>query len=71
MERQKLIEIQEKEIIRNEKELEATVKRPAEAEAHKTEVLAEGRRIQKVMNDAVGVSRLLLAFLLFLLLRRS
>ena len=44
MERRKQIEVEEKEIMRKEKELIATVKRPAEAEAYKMEMLAEGQR---------------------------
>lgn len=44
VERKKLIEIEEKEIMRKEMELIATVKRPAEAQAFKMEQLAEGQR---------------------------
>ena len=44
VERKKLIDIEEKEILRKEKELIATVKRPAEAQAYKLETLAEGQR---------------------------
>ena len=44
VERRKQIEVQEKEILRKEKELMATVKRPAEAEAYKVQLLAEGHR---------------------------
>ena len=44
VERRKQIEVEEKEIMRKEKELIATVKRPAEAEAYKMEMLAEGQR---------------------------
>ena len=45
VERKKLIDIEEKEILRKEKELIATVKRPAEASAYKLETLAEGHRL--------------------------
>lgn len=38
VERRKQIEVEEKEIMRKEKELMATVKRPAEAESFKMEV---------------------------------
>lgn len=48
VERKKLIDIEEKEILRKEKELIATVKRPAEAQAYKLETLAEGQRTQTV-----------------------
>jgi len=44
VERRKQIEIEEQEILRMEKELEASVKRPAEAARYKTEQLAEGQR---------------------------
>ena len=44
VERRKLIEVEEKEIMRKEKELIATVKRPAEAEAFRMEAIAEGSR---------------------------
>ena len=38
------IEVEEKEITRKDKELTATIKRPAEAEAYRMEQLAEGSR---------------------------
>lgn len=44
VERRKQIEVQEKEIMRKERELIAKVKRPAEAESFKVETLAQGRR---------------------------
>ena len=44
VERRKLIDVEEKEILRKEKELIATVKRPAEAHAYKMELIAEGSR---------------------------
>jgi hypothetical protein len=40
-----LIDIEEKEILRKEKELISTVKRPAEAQAYKVETIAEGQRL--------------------------
>ncbi|XP_069135547.1 flotillin-2-like [Argopecten irradians] len=48
VERKKLIDVEEKEILRKEKELMATVKRPTEATAYKTEQVAEGKRTQTV-----------------------
>ncbi|XP_045173298.1 flotillin-2-like [Mercenaria mercenaria] len=48
VERKKLIDIEEKEILRKEKELMSTVKRPAEAQAYKVETIAEGQRTQTV-----------------------
>ena len=44
VERRKLIDVEEQEILRKDKELIATVRRPAEAESFKVETLAQGRR---------------------------
>ena len=44
VERRKQIDIEEKEIMRKERELSSTVKLPAEAESYKVETLAEGQR---------------------------
>jgi len=46
VERRKQIEVEEKEIARKEKELIAIVRRPAEAEAYRMELIAEGSRYQ-------------------------
>ena len=46
VERQKQIEVQEQEITRRERELDATVRRPAEAERDRLETVAEGNRRQ-------------------------
>ncbi|XP_015928936.1 flotillin-2 [Parasteatoda tepidariorum] len=46
VERRKQISIQEKEILRKEKELSATVRLPAEAEAFRVEMIAQGKRTQ-------------------------
>merc|ERR1719447_1773658 len=46
--RRKQIEIEEQEIKRKEKELIATIKLPAEAEAYKTQTVAEGNRTKTV-----------------------
>ena len=46
IERQKQIQIQEQEIMRRERELDATVRRPAEAERARLELVAEGNRRQ-------------------------
>merc|ERR1719191_1052511 len=48
VERRKQIEIEEQEIMRKEKELTATVKLPAEAEAYKVQTVAEGNRTRVV-----------------------
>jgi flotillin len=48
VERRKLIEVEEKEILRKEKELISLVKRPAEAEAYRMEQVAEGTRTKTV-----------------------
>uniref|UniRef100_A0A667ZZ40 Flotillin n=1 Tax=Myripristis murdjan TaxID=586833 RepID=A0A667ZZ40_9TELE len=50
VQRKKQITIEEKEIDRTDKELIATVKRPAEAEAYKMQQLAEGQKIKKVLT---------------------
>merc|ERR1712115_468304 len=55
VERRKQIEIEEQEIKRKEKELFATVKLPAEAEAFKVQTVAEGER-SKVLATAKGGS---------------
>ncbi len=53
VERQKQIEIQQQEIVRRERELDATVRRPAEAERDQLELLAEGnRRRVRVESEA-------------------
>ncbi|XP_048836854.1 flotillin-2a-like [Brienomyrus brachyistius] len=49
VQRKKLISVEENEIARTEKELIATVKRPAEAEAYRMQQLAEGLKIKKVL----------------------
>lgn len=48
VERRKQIAVEEKEILRKEKELTATVKLPSEAEAYKVEAIAQGKRTQTV-----------------------
>uniref|UniRef100_A0A8C1M853 Flotillin n=1 Tax=Cyprinus carpio TaxID=7962 RepID=A0A8C1M853_CYPCA len=50
VQRKKLITIEEKEILRTDKELIATVRRPAEAEAYKMQQLAEAQKIKKVLT---------------------
>ncbi|KAI3353962.1 hypothetical protein L3Q82_018459, partial [Scortum barcoo] len=49
VQRKKEITIEEKEIDRTDKELIATVKRPAEAEAYKMQQLAEGHKMKTVL----------------------
>ena len=50
IERTQEIQVQEQEIIRKEKELEATVRKPAEAEKFKLEKLAEAHRNKIIME---------------------
>uniref|UniRef100_A0A674MPW0 Flotillin n=1 Tax=Takifugu rubripes TaxID=31033 RepID=A0A674MPW0_TAKRU len=50
VERAQQIMLQEQEIIRKEKELEAKIKKPAEAEKYKLEKLAEAERLQLIME---------------------
>lgn len=42
------IKVEEQEIIRSEKELTATTRLPADADAYETKVLAEGSRLVKL-----------------------
>lgn len=48
VERRKQIDVEEKEISRKEKELTATIRLPAEAEAYRLEMIAQGKRTQTV-----------------------
>ncbi|XP_061817923.1 flotillin-2a isoform X3 [Nerophis lumbriciformis] len=50
VQRKKQIKIEEKEIDRTDKELIATVKRPAEAEAYRMQQLAEGQKMKTVLT---------------------
>ena len=50
VERGKQIEIQEQEIARKEKELQARIKKPAEAEKYRLEKIAEAERIQEILK---------------------
>ncbi len=49
----KQIEVQAQEVARREKELEATVQKPAEAEQYKVRTLAEARKFQ-LLTEAAG-----------------
>ena len=44
VQRRKQIDVEAKEIERKDRELEATVRKPTEAEAYKVKTLAEGKR---------------------------
>ncbi|NDJ86909.1 MAG: flotillin family protein [Chloroflexi bacterium] len=46
VERSKMIQVQEQEALRKERELEATVRKPAEAEQYRIQTLAEARKYQ-------------------------
>jgi len=58
VERRKLIDIEEKEIVRREKELKGTVKLPAESEAYKVQTIAEGTRTQTVEAARADAERI-------------
>merc|ERR550519_3016803 len=58
VDRRKQIEVQEKEILRKERELVANVKRPAEAESFKVETLAQGRRTETVYVAQADAERI-------------
>jgi flotillin len=51
--KQKQIEVQQQEVQRREKELDATVRKPAEAERFKVQTLAEARQFQ-LQTEATG-----------------
>jgi flotillin len=57
-ERKRLIEIQEQEILRRAKELDARVKKPAEAEKYKMEIAAEAAR-QRLVLEAEAEAELI------------
>jgi len=58
IERRKMIEIEEKEINRREKELHSTVKSPAEAESFKVQTIAEANKTKKVMAAQAEAERI-------------
>ncbi|EPQ14330.1 Flotillin-2 [Myotis brandtii] len=49
VQRKKQIAVEAQEILRTEKELIATVRRPAEAEAHRMQQIAEGEKVKQVL----------------------
>uniref|UniRef100_A0A670KAM0 Flotillin n=1 Tax=Podarcis muralis TaxID=64176 RepID=A0A670KAM0_PODMU len=49
VQRRKQIDVEEQEVIRMDKELIATVKLPAEAEAHRMQEIAEGEKVKQVL----------------------
>lgn len=55
IEKQKQIELQQQEIMRRQRELEATVQRPADAERYKVETLATARKFQ-LETEAAGAA---------------
>src|ERR1051326_404796 len=55
IEKQKQIELQQQEILRRQKELEATVQRPADAERYRVETLANATKFQ-LEAEAVGAA---------------
>ena len=61
VERKKQIEVEEKEVARKDKELVATVKRPAEAESYRVETIAQGKRCSYYLFKCI-----LFCFLIFL-----
>jgi len=51
IERAQQIQIQDQEIIRRERELEATVKKPAEAEKYRLEKIADANRFVTLLRE--------------------
>merc|ERR1719427_440112 len=58
IERRKLIEVEDREIERREKELQAVVKSPAEAESYKLQTLAEAAKTKKVFAAQADAERI-------------
>lgn len=50
IERSQQIQVQDQEIVRRERELDATIKKPAEAEKFRLEKLAEANRFGEIFN---------------------
>src|SRR5579859_1105667 len=55
IEKQKQIELQQQEILRKQRELEATVQKPADAERYKVETLANAKKFQ-LETEAAGAA---------------
>ena len=55
VEKQKQIELQQQEILRRQRELEATVQKPADAERYKVETLANAKKFQ-LETEAAGAA---------------
>ena len=55
VEKQKNIELQQQEILRRQRELEATVQRPADAERYRVETLANAKKFQ-LETEAAGAA---------------
>ena len=55
VEKQKQIELQQQEILRRQRELEATIQKPADAERYKVETLANARKFQ-LETEAAGAA---------------
>ncbi len=53
VEKQKRIEVQQQEVLRREKELDATVRKPAEAKQYEIETLANAKKFQ-TLTEAAG-----------------
>src|SRR4051812_31160955 len=55
IEKQKQIELQQQEILRKQRELEATIQKPADAERYRVETLANARKFQ-LETEAAGAA---------------
>jgi len=58
IERRKLVEVEDKEIERRDRELQATVKSPAEAESYKVQALAEAAKTKKIFAAVAEAERI-------------
>ena len=53
VERAQQIQVQEQEIVRKARELEATIKKPADADRFKLEKMAEANKLVRHKSDAI------------------
>lgn len=58
VERRKQIEVEEQEVKRKERELNSTIRLPAQAESYRLETIAEGKRTQTVQNAMAESERI-------------
>lgn len=57
VERKKQIEVEAQEVLRKERELNATVRLPAEAESYRVQMIAEGKRLVLCRNFQLSIKK--------------